>query len=321
MSRDYCSSSSEHRGACTSQRASPVRTCIAVRMRVWAAVFARGCGVLRIVLLDNKADGRDATGEPAGRAERAHRPRARAPGSRILRQVQALLPCPGVAPRLHHSCSGRLHACSTSKTSAMSGAAHVALLLAVAGAGAGAFQVPAITLTRGCAPALSAPPRAASAVALQAPCRGSSLRLRAQGGGGEEASHGRYCLHVRLQVRAERRDEFLECIQANQRGTLTTEPLALAYLFGEDETSTNTFHFFEAYKGRAGFEAHTQTPHFADWEKFVATDPLSAPPQVSLPVHIHACVHTQTHTHTDTHIHTRTHTHAHTHTRAPALTR
>ena len=74
-----------------------------------------------------------------------------------------------------------------------------------------------------------------------------------------EASHGRYCLHVRLQVRAERRDEFLECIQANQRGTLTTEPLALAYLFGEDETSTNTFHFFEAYKGRAGFEAHTQT--------------------------------------------------------------
>ena len=136
-----------------------------------------------------------------------------------------------------------------------------------------------------------------------------------------EASHGRYCLHVRLQVRAERRDEFLECIQANQRGTLTTEPLALAYLFGEDETSTNTFHFFEAYKGRAGFEAHTQTPHFADWEKFVATDPLSAPPQVSLPVHIHACVHTQTHTHTDTHIHTRTHTHAHTHTRAPALTR
>ena len=113
MSRDYCSSSSEHRGACTSQRASPVRTCIAVRMRVWAAVFARGCGVLRIVLLDNKADGRDATGEPAGRAERAHRPRARAPGSRILRQVQALLPCPGVAPRLHHSCGGRLHACST----------------------------------------------------------------------------------------------------------------------------------------------------------------------------------------------------------------
>ena len=29
------------------------------------------------------------------------------------------------------------------------------------------------------------------------------------------------------------RDEFLECIQANQRGTLTTEPLALAYLFGD----------------------------------------------------------------------------------------
>ena len=95
--------------------------------------------------------------------------------------------------------------------------------------------------------------------------------------GGRE---GLYCLHVCLQVRAERRDDFLECIKANQRGTLTTEPLAVTYLFGEDETAPNTFRFFEAYKGRAGFEAHTKTPHFADWETFVATDPLSAPPQV-----------------------------------------
>jgi autoinducer 2-degrading protein len=96
-----------------------------------------------------------------------------------------------------------------------------------------------------------------------------------------ETSAQHYCLGVRLEVKADRRDEFLECIQANQRGTLTTEPLAVSYLFGEDENTPNTFHFFEAYRGREGFDAHTKAPHFAEWERFVATDPLSAPPQLA----------------------------------------
>lgn len=69
---------------------------------------------------------------------------------------------------------------------------------------------------------------------------------------------GYFCLHVCLCVKPERRNEFLKCIQANQRGTMTTEPLAVSYLFGEDETTPNKFHFFEAYQGRAGFEAHTK---------------------------------------------------------------
>jgi quinol monooxygenase YgiN len=101
-----------------------------------------------------------------------------------------------------------------------------------------------------------------------------------------------YCLGVCLRVKPERRDEFLESIKANQRGTLTTEPLVVTYLVGEDETAPNTFHLFEAYKGRAGFEAHTKSPHFAVWEKFVATEPFSAPPQVLLYVRVYmrACV-------------------------------
>jgi quinol monooxygenase YgiN len=90
----------------------------------------------------------------------------------------------------------------------------------------------------------------------------------------------RYCLSVCLKVRAERRREFLACIGANRRGTLSSEPLALEYLFGEDEEEPNTFHFFEAYEGREGFEAHTRTPHFKDWEAFAATDPLTEAPQV-----------------------------------------
>ena len=90
-----------------------------------------------------------------------------------------------------------------------------------------------------------------------------------------------FCLNVQLCVKPERRDEFLECIKANRIGTLSNEPLAVTYLFGEDEKTPNTFHFFEQYQGREGFEAHTQTPHFADWEVFAGSDPFTSDPVVS----------------------------------------
>lgn len=95
------------------------------------------------------------------------------------------------------------------------------------------------------------------------------------------SGRGRYCLNVQMGIRPERRDDFLICAGANRRGTLDTESLALAYLFGEDENKPNTFHFHEQYEGREGFEAHTRTPHFAEWEAFAATKPFSQPPEVS----------------------------------------
>lgn len=95
-----------------------------------------------------------------------------------------------------------------------------------------------------------------------------------------------YSLNVRIHVKPERRDDFLSCIRANQVGTLGLsgipgEPLASAYLFGEDENMPNVFHFHEQYRGREGFVAHTESPHFADWEAFAATDPFVQPPTVS----------------------------------------
>ena len=95
----------------------------------------------------------------------------------------------------------------------------------------------------------------------------------------EEVSARLYCLNVKLCIKPEVRSEFLECIRANQRGTLTTEPLAVTYTFGEDESAPNTFHFFEQYEGGEGFNAHTQTPHFAAWERFAATEPFTAKPR------------------------------------------
>jgi quinol monooxygenase YgiN len=89
-----------------------------------------------------------------------------------------------------------------------------------------------------------------------------------------------YCLNVTLYVKPERRAEFLQCIKNNKAGTLSNEPLAVTYCYGEDTKEPNTFHFHEQYIGREGFEAHTKALHFAAWEKFASSDPFSAPPVV-----------------------------------------
>ena len=57
----------------------------------------------------------------------------------------------------------------------------------------------------------------------------------------------------------------------------SSEPLAIEYVWGEDVDTPNTFHFYEKYEGRGGFEAHTQAPHFEAWEAFAATAPFLAP--------------------------------------------
>ena len=90
-----------------------------------------------------------------------------------------------------------------------------------------------------------------------------------------------FCLNVKLCVKPERRSEFIDCIQNNQKGTLATEPLAIEYVWGEDTAEANTFHFYEQYQGRQGFEAHQTTEHFAAWERFAATEPFTAQPVVS----------------------------------------
>lgn len=96
-----------------------------------------------------------------------------------------------------------------------------------------------------------------------------------------------FCLNVELCIKPEVREEFIEVISNNQKGTVEDEPLALQYHWGESTSTPNSFHFHEQYKGeeqgKEGFEAHKQAPHFAAWEKFVGkADPFTKPPSVSL---------------------------------------
>ena len=91
-----------------------------------------------------------------------------------------------------------------------------------------------------------------------------------------------FCLDVTMYVKPESRDAFVEALRADQHGALTSEPLAVSYLFGEDAETPNTFHMFEAYLcGRDGFTQHSQTPHYEKWAAFKATEPFAAPAKVS----------------------------------------
>jgi len=85
--------------------------------------------------------------------------------------------------------------------------------------------------------------------------------------------------YISFDVKPERREDFLASIRANERDTLSLEPLARAYQWGEDLNVPNRFHFHEAYAGGyAGFQEHLDSEHIAQWDALVQTDPFSDTP-------------------------------------------
>ena len=91
-----------------------------------------------------------------------------------------------------------------------------------------------------------------------------------------------FCVNVNLYLKPDRRDDFIRVIKANQKGTLSTEKLAVLYTWGQSTSDPNTFYFQEQYHGKEGFDAHTKSAHFAEWEKFTETSPFTKPPEVML---------------------------------------
>jgi autoinducer 2-degrading protein len=72
-------------------------------------------------------------------------------------------------------------------------------------------------------------------------------------------------LFVTLDVRPERRDDFLAAITAQGAASLEREPGCLHFDVCEDAERPNRFLLYEVYEDEAAFDAHGQTPHFAVW--------------------------------------------------------
>lgn len=93
-----------------------------------------------------------------------------------------------------------------------------------------------------------------------------------------------YFVSVNIYVKPERRQNFLAAIKVNEIGTLSSEPAAVSYKWGENTEIPNLFHFQEQFIGLSGFKAHQESSHFAVWKKFAEVagpeSPFTRPPEV-----------------------------------------
>ena len=74
-----------------------------------------------------------------------------------------------------------------------------------------------------------------------------------------------FSLMVQMQVRPERREEFLAGIAANAQASVRDEPGCLRFDVCAVAGDPNRFVLYELYTDAAAFEAHQASPHFAQW--------------------------------------------------------
>ena len=91
-----------------------------------------------------------------------------------------------------------------------------------------------------------------------------------------------FSLVVQMQVRPERRGEFLAGIAANAEASVRNEPGCLRFDVCSVESDPNRFLLYELYTGPEAFAAHQASPHFARW-RAVAEQVLVPGTQVNAP--------------------------------------
>ncbi|SOD99333.1 putative quinol monooxygenase [Blastococcus haudaquaticus] len=74
-----------------------------------------------------------------------------------------------------------------------------------------------------------------------------------------------FSLVVQMEVRPERREEFLAGMTANAEASVRDEPGCLRFDVSAVTADPNRFFLYELYTDAAAFEAHKASPHFARW--------------------------------------------------------
>lgn len=86
-------------------------------------------------------------------------------------------------------------------------------------------------------------------------------------------------LWVKVRVKPEERERFLQAIEVDALGSERDEPGCLRFNVLRDEADPNVYYFFEVYRDEAALEAHRAAPHYAVWR--AAADTLDGPPQAT----------------------------------------
>ena len=74
-----------------------------------------------------------------------------------------------------------------------------------------------------------------------------------------------YIVVAPMQIKEGFKEQFLEEIIADAKGSIAKEPGCLRFDIVQDTNDLNRVWLYEVYRDEAGFEAHTQTPHFIRW--------------------------------------------------------
>ena len=88
-----------------------------------------------------------------------------------------------------------------------------------------------------------------------------------------------YVLMVKIQVQPDQREEFIEAMLEDARGSVRDEPGCLRFDVLQDESDANRLYLYEVYRDRAAFESHQQAPHLLRWRERVK-DWYAAPSEV-----------------------------------------
>ena len=72
-------------------------------------------------------------------------------------------------------------------------------------------------------------------------------------------------LWVKVRVKPEKRQEFLEAIEVDALGSERDEPGCARFNVLQDEADDTVYYFYEVYKDEAALEAHRAAPHYAVW--------------------------------------------------------
>jgi (4S)-4-hydroxy-5-phosphonooxypentane-2,3-dione isomerase len=99
-----------------------------------------------------------------------------------------------------------------------------------------------------------------------------------------------FSLVVQMQVRPDRREEFLVGMAVNAEASVREEPGCLRFDVSAVAADANRFFLYELYTDAEAFEAHKASPHFAQWRE-IAERVLVPGSQVNTPGEL-LCTHT-----------------------------
>jgi quinol monooxygenase YgiN len=82
---------------------------------------------------------------------------------------------------------------------------------------------------------------------------------------------------ISVQVKPERKEDFLKAIEEDARGSREDEPGCLRFDVLQDAEDPNHYYFYEVYRDDAALAAHRAAPHYQVWAAAVADGVLEGP--------------------------------------------